>query len=149
MADYLKQGFTSFRGVNTRGSIAFRFVADTFGNESTLAVKASEDNAYAWTLPQKSGTFPISGTFSVDLPAALSNKNVLSTLVTVSGIRAEDGLVVSFQKETGTYTYGGNSTIYILAEATPGNGNITLTFYNPGQGTGYITGLVFGYTAVR
>lgn len=147
--DVLNQGFTSFRGVNTRGSIAFRFVADTYGNESTLAVKPSEDQAYAWKFPQKSGTFPICGTFSVDLPVALSNKQVFSTLVTVSNIRAEDGLTVSFQKETGTYTYGGSTTMYILSGAYPGNGNITLTFQNLGQGTGYLTGLVFGYTAVR
>lgn len=140
--------FTSFKGINFRNT-AFARVEMDGGFNGTLSSPASPDADREWHLPDKSGTFPITGTFSVDLPSVLANKNVYSTIVTVTGIRAEDALTVGFMKESGTYSYGENSTRYILNGAVPGNGSITLNFSNLGQGTGYLDNLIFGYTAAR
>jgi hypothetical protein len=152
MADYTRQGFTSVRGLNTRGSIAFRFVADTYGNESTLAVKPSEDAPYQYYMPQKSGTLPIMGTFQVDIPVVTSTTNIFSTIATVSGIRAEDALVVFLNRGITAgydiFAAGSGSTSRILFGATPGNGNITLGFLNNGLTTSAIS-LVYSYLAMR
>lgn len=148
MANYGGENYTNFKGINFKNTGFIRAELDG-GLNGTLSVKASPDASLAWQFPAKSGTFPITGTFTVDLPTVLTNKQVYSTLVTVSGIRAEDALTVSFVGETGTYTYGGSTTMYILSAAKPGNGNITLTFQNLGQGTGYLDDLIFAYTAAR
>lgn len=147
MASYGGQDFTSFRGVNTKSSIAMRFAADVSGNESTLSVKASLDGPRAFVFPDKSGTFGVTGTFVAQLPAVTSTSSMFSTVVTVAGIRAEDGLVVSLQGGTSA-TYGTATTAKIFYSATPGNGNITLNFMNLGASTGY-TEVVMGYTTVR
>jgi hypothetical protein len=153
MATYGKQDFTSFRGVNIRGSIAFRFPADTIGNESTLTVKPAEDAPYQWYFPQMSGTFPIMGSFVVQLPAIAATTNMLSTVVTVTGIRAEDALTVTMGGGT-TAGYGeanistSGATAKIFFNARAGNGNITLFFVNLGVATGY-TEHVMHYSAVR
>jgi hypothetical protein len=142
MTTYNGQDFTTFRGVNTRGSIALRFVADG-GFEGTLAIKESADQAFAWKLPHKTGTFPIAGTFQVSLPtAAVANGSVVSTIVTVSGIRAEDALTCSLQ---GAFATAGIS----LAGAVPGNGNITLYFSNTSGGILNVLDRTVAYTAAR
>ena len=152
MATYNGQDFTSFRGVNIRSSIAMRFAADVAGNESTLSVRPSLDAARTYFFPDKSGTFPIMGTFLVQYPAVTSTSNVFSTIVTVSGIRAEDALVVQLNRgATAGYdvmAVGSGSTARILNAVTPGNGNITLGFINNGLSTGY-TELVYSYLAMR
>ncbi len=140
--------YTTFQGVNLRTSAGISFEMDG-GFRGTVSVTASPDANRKWSLPDKDGKFPIMGTFTVDLPAALANIAVYSTAVTVAGIRAEDALVVNFLKESGTYTYGATTTRYILNGAVPGNGNITLHFQNLGQGTGYLDDLQFAYLATR
>lgn len=113
--------------------------------EGTLSTSASLEAPRAWQLPNKSGVMPISGSFVVQLPAIATPW--YSTTVTVSGIRANDALVVDLS-ETGTYTYGEQGTKHIKIGAIPTNGGVTLSFYNLGNSTGYIE-LIGSYTAVR
>lgn len=144
MANYGNKSYTSFQNVNLKYD-TIRFENGATGTEGTLSLGANVDGARAWQLPNKSGTMPIAGTFALQLPAAASA--FFSTVVTVSGIRANDGLTVSLS-ETGTYTYGTQGTAHFLQRATPGAGSITLFFQNPGNSTGYIE-LIGSYTAVR
>lgn len=148
MATYSGQDFTSFRGVNTRSSIAFRFAADTDGFQSTLAVKASPDQSYAYYLPQKSGTISLGGTFGVDLPVVASG-GYLSTIVTVANIRAEDGIVVTPQNRDSAAVISARGALFV-ANAVPGNGNITLLLANAfATATVASTQSVFAYSVVR
>lgn len=147
MATYNGQNFTGLTGLYTKGTIALRFAADVSGNESTLSVRPSQDTARAYFFPDKSGTFPITGTFAVQLPAVAATTFAFSTIATVTGIRAEDALTVSLQGGTSA-TYGTETTAKILWSSTPGNGNITMRFINLGAATGY-TEHVFAYTAAR
>lgn len=144
-----KNNYTGFQAVNLKGSGGILFGIND-ANQGTISINsASLEASRNWNLPDKSGVFPISGTFAVQLPAALGNNVWFSTLATVSGIRAEDALTVSFQGEESTsYGYGGTSTKYILLAGKPLNGQIQLDFYNLGQGTGY-TRQIYSYTAVR
>ena len=113
--------------------------------EGTISASAALEGARAWTFPDKSGVLAISGSFLVQLPAIATP--LYSTTVTVSGIRANDALVVDLS-ETGTYTYGEQGTKYIKIGTKPNNGSVTLSFYNLGNATGYIE-LIGSYTAVR
>ena len=148
MAVFGSQNFTSFSGVNIKGSIALRVGGnDTYAG--TLAISGgSLDGARAWAFPNKNGVFPVSGTVAVQLPAAGGNSNYFSTTVTVAGITVEDGITFNLA-ERGTYTYGEQGTRYIFMGAKPTAGGITLSFDNTkGNGTGYID-LVGTWTAVR
>lgn len=151
MADYNGQSMTNFRAVNLRGSIQLR--VDASPAAGTIKADLSEGLDRAWTLPNKSGTFPIMGSFAIQLPAIAATTQIQSTVATVSGIRAEDALTVIVNKgasagygDMNNVTSGG--TARILATAFPGNGNITLTFFNLGVATGYVE-LVCSYLAVR
>ena len=148
MANYNGQNFTSFSGVNVKGSIALRFAADVGGNESTLSVRPSLDTARAWTLPDKSGTLPIMGTFAVQLPTAVGA--FFSTIITAAGIRTEDALVVQLNgANDAARTYGfAQSTGHIITQVVPGNGNFTMYFQNPGNSTAYVD-LRGSYLAMR
>ena len=76
------------------------------------------------------------GTFSVQLPQATGAD--FNTIVTVSGIKAADALVV-FPNKHNSAAYGfENSTGYILTAAEPEDGQIVLYFTNLGQATGYV-----------
>lgn len=146
MPNYGRFNFTGFSGVNLKNTAAVRFEAGNVA--STLSVPTSNEQvARAWSLPDKSGRFPISGTFAIQLPAIAATTFFQSTIATVSGIRAEDGLTVSMQGGVSA-GYGTASTARILHSAVPGNGNITLTFVNIGAATGYVE-LIAAYTAVR
>lgn len=146
MANYGGQDYTGFRAVNLKGSVALR-VGHNDPFQGTLAISGgSLDGNRQWAFPNKSGTFPIAGTFAVQLPALTTN--VFSTIVTVSGITAEDALVVTLRPESPNYVYGSQGTAHVLTEAIPGAGQITLTFWNPGNSTGYIR-LQGSYAAVR
>lgn len=148
MATYSGQDFTSFRGVNFRGSIALRFAADVSGNESTLAVKPSDDTSRAYYFPQKSGTFGITGTFGVDLPIVASS-GYLSTIVTVAGIRTEDAVLVVPQNRDAAGVISARGALFV-ANAVPGNGNITILLVNAfATATVVSTQTVFAYTAMR
>lgn len=147
MANYGGENYTNFRGVNLRNTAIIRAELDG-GFAGTLSVRPSVDDNRAWVFPDKSGTFPIMGTFRVQLPAATTAE--FSTIVTVSGIRSGDALVVQLNGVglAGT-TYGfDNSTGYIITQAVPGNGNLTLFFQNPGNATAYVD-LQASYLAMR
>ena len=142
MATIGGQDYTGFRAISLRGSTQIAVVAD--GAIGTLKAELSEGLSRAWTFPNKSGTFPITGTFTVNMPAITSWGE---TMVTVSGIRAEDALTCSVQNQWTTVTTG--RTFGILTGARPQNGYIYLTFYNP-TGTATLYGdIVVAYTAAR
>ena len=143
MASYLNQDFTTFRGVNTRGTIAMRFAADVDGNQSTLSVQPSLDAARAWKLPDKSGIISLSGTFAVNLPAVAGFGE---TAVTVSGIRREDILSVSIRDMGATVTTGRGFPL--ILGARPENGYIYMTFGTTGTSSLYAD-LVCSYTVAR
>lgn len=132
MATYGGKDYTTFTNVNLKG-----------GN-----LRTETDGGYTFTLPSKSGTAPIMGTFRVQLPTGVAAE--FSTIVTVSGIRAEDAVMVQFNGVgvAGT-TYGfDNSTGYIITQAVPSNGAITLYMLNPGNATAYVD-LTAAYLAMR
>lgn len=150
MATIGNQDYTNFRAVNLRGSSVIRLQAGAVGG--TVRVDHMEADR-AWSFPDKSGRFPIMGTFAVQLPAIAASTQIQSTVVTVSGIRTEDGLAVWLNKGTsGGYgdlnnvTSGGTSRILVRGEA--GAGNITLYFFNLGVATGYVE-YICSYLAVR
>lgn len=139
--------YTGFSGVFLKSTAGIRF--GTYNDVAgTIGIPNDDESARAWRLPAKSGTLPIMGTFAVQLPAA--TKAIYSTIVTVSGIRVEDALVVQLNgANDSTTTYGfGNSTGIILVNSVPGNGNITLFFSNPGNATAYVD-LRASYIAAR
>lgn len=151
MTTFNNNDFTGFKGVNLKGSTQIRIHGDGFSG--TMKADLSEGVDRAWTFPNKSGTFPIMGTFRIQLPAIAASTQIQSTIATVAGIRAEDALTVQVNQgvsagygDMGGITSGG--TARILATAFPGNGNITLTFFNLGVATGYVD-LVCSYLAVR
>ena len=139
------QNFTTFSAVNLKGSAAIRFAMDG-GFESTLSVKPTLEAARSYVFPDKSGTFGVTGTFSVDLPAITSWGE---TAVTVTGLRREDALIVQI-RDMGNGTVTTGRTFPIIAGARPENGYVYLTFYNPtGTATLAITGMVCSYTTAR
>lgn len=147
MAIYGGENFTNFKGVNFKNTAFIRVEGDG-GVASTFSVKPSQDAGRAYIFPDKSGSIPIMGTFQVQLPSIAEVH--YSTAVTVSGIRAEDALIVQFNGVgvAGT-TYGfEQSTGYILKQAVPGNGSIKLYFHNLGNATGY-TDMTMSYLACR
>ena len=152
MANYNGQNFTTLTGLNAKGTIALRFGGGASGSESTLSASSDDEGARAWRLPAKSGTLPIMGTFVVHFPTITSTSNTYSTIVTVAGIRAEDALVVQLNGGTSAgYSVvgmGSGATSKILNSVTPGNGNITLGFFNNGLTTVY-TELIYSYLAMR
>lgn len=150
MATYNGQDYTSFRAVNLRGSTVLRVEAG--GAAGTLSADLSEGLDRAWRFPNKSGSIPIMGTFAVQFPTITSTSNVFSTIVTVSGIRSEDALVVQLNRGVSSgydvLAVGSGATSKILNAVTPGNGQITLGFLNNGVTTGY-TELIYSYLAMR
>jgi hypothetical protein len=153
MANYGGRSFTTFQNLNLRGlqqtaQIASPMIRMEMGGTAankigTMTVNTTYiDQDYAWTLPAKTGTFPISGTFSVDFPAVAATTFNFSTAITVTGIRAEDGLVVSLDSAL-------TSTGRILVGAVPSTNTITLYFVNIGCATNGLYAVTGGYTAVR
>lgn len=145
--NFAGKSYTSFQNVNVKGKDSDNpgsFKVEGGGFHSTLSVNTTYlDANKAITLPSKSGTLPISGTFAVDFTAVAATTFLYTTAVTVSGIRVEDGLTVT----------PNFSTIYssarILIGAVPTADTITLTFANIGAvGLGEYA-KTFGYTAVR
>ena len=139
------QPYTGFRAVNLSGSTAIRIQAGAAAG--TIRAELSENLSRAWTMPNKSGTFPISGTFLAQIPAIAANA-FSRTAITVSGIRVEDGLVVT---EQGDPLLNIGSIIHpaMLIAAKAGNGSITLTFSSPSGTTSAYQEIVMAYTAVR
>ena len=149
MAFYGGESFTNFRAVNLRGSTVVRLQAGAVAG--TVRVDHMEADR-AWSFPDKSGRFPIMGTFAVQLPSIAAATTHYSTIVTVAGVRSEDGLAVWLNGgvSAGYGDIGPTSggTARILWRASPGAGNITLAFLNTGSTTGYVE-WVCSYLAVR
>lgn len=145
MANFGGQNFTSFSGVNIKGSVALRMEGVDIGG--TLRADLSEGLDRAWTLPNKSGTFPISGTFTVNLPAIVAN-DFARTAVTVSGIRVEDAILVTIQGDS-LKNAGAIQHPAVLIAAKAGNGSMTLTFASPSGTTTAYQDIICAYTAVR
>lgn len=139
--------FTNFKGVRLKNTAAIRLVSD--GNAGTLAIK-EYDSDREWFFPNKSGTFPIAGTFTVNMPsvAALSTSG---TNVTISGVRAEDGLICTVQNMGTTLVAQdfGAVGFAFLAGAQAGDGGAYLTFVNPTTTATMLTDYVVAYAAVR
>ncbi len=138
--------FTNFRGVRMRQTAAINITLDG-GFEGTVSVPSGSEANKSWQFPDKSGVLPIMGTFALQLPSATTA--MFSTVVTVSGIRAEDGICVQMMGGKSGSSYGfAQSTGYLVSSAVPGNGNITLYFNNLGNATAYVD-MVMSYLAVR
>jgi len=153
------KNFTNFQNVRLVGSTGggtgvIRFVeggGSSTGDEGTLTILALEASR-SWYLPDKSGVFPIAGSFAIQIPAITSTSSVQSTVVTVAGIRTSDALVVTVNGGTsagyGALNQGGGGSARVLWQALPGAGNITLSFVNLGTTTGY-TEYICSYAAMR
>ena len=147
MAHYGEQNFTSFSAVNLKGSVALRFAGSASGLEGTLSIKSDDEGLRAWQLPAKSGTFPIMGTFTVNLPV-ITGSNFARTAVTVSGIRAEDALIVTVQGDPLKFLGAQQHPAQLIA-ASAGNGSITLTFASLSTTTTAYQDIPCAYVAVR
>jgi len=145
MATYGGFNFTNFKGVNLKNTAAIRIEGDG-GLSGTLSVRAAQDAARAWTLPDKSGTFGVMGTFDVHLPA-ITGGNWEETSVVVSGIRLEDALVVTVQDTFNTVTT--DRPMAFLAGARPTNGGIHLTFMAPSATATIYNELICAYVVMR
>ena len=145
MANYGGFNFTGFRGVNLRNSAAVRLEGDG-GFVGTLSVRAAQDANREWMLPDKSGTVPIAGTFTVQLPAIVGG-NWGETSVVVAGIRVEDALVCSVTDTFNTVTT--ERVQAFLAGSSPRNGGIHLTFMNPSASATIYNELILAYCAAR
>jgi len=144
MATYSGFDFTTVRGVNLKNSAAIRVQSEGFTH--TVGVKNAADQDLAWYFPQKSGTFPIAGTFEVNLPA-MTAATEYGTNVTITGIRVEDGLVCSIQKMG---TTGLSERAYpLIAGVQPGAGGALITFFNPSASATVYSDLTIAYAAVR
>ena len=141
------QPYTGFRGVNLKGSTYIRLEGGG-ATAGTLTFDSSENISRAWRFPNKSGTFPVSGTFTVGLPA-IAASSYGETAVTVSGIRREDALVVTIQNLGGTTVTATNRTYPFIAGARAENGYTYLTFYNPSTTATTAAEIVLAYAAVR
>ena len=146
--------YTNFENVRlygtTSGTGNIRFAGQN-ASEGTLTI-TTLDGARYWELPNKSGRFPIMGSFAIQVPAIAATTSMQSTVVTVGGITAPDALVVQVNGGTsagyGAINQGGGGSARVLFQALPGAGNITLTFVNLGTATGY-TEYVCSYLAMR
>lgn len=145
MATYSGVNYTNFVAVNLRGSANFRFAVDAAAGTFRADLGEGLDRAYVF--PNKSGTFPISGTFTVNLPA-IASTDFARTSVTVSGIRIEDGLVVTVQGDS-LKNAGAIQHPAVLIAAKAGNGSIGLTFSSPSGTTTAYQDIICAYTAVR
>lgn len=146
MATYGNQNYTNFGAVNLKGSTNVRLQAGAAAG--TIRVDLSEGIDRAWTFPNKSGTFPISGTFLVQIPAITTGAGFTRTAVSVTGIRTEDALVIT-QMGDPLLQAGAVQHPAILLAAKAGNGSVTLTFANPGATATAYQEIVCAYTAVR
>ena len=143
------RSFTSFQNVNLKGndktgstdSGIVRIQAGGFATTVSLNTTYLDANR-ALTFPAKSGTMPISGTFSVDFPAIAATTFNFSTAVTVTGLRVEDAVTVTLNGAQA-------STARILVGAVPTADTLTLYFVNIGAAANGLYTVTGAYTAVR
>lgn len=141
------QDYTNFRAVNLRGSTTIRLAGtDVAGTVRVDHIEADR----AWSFPDKSGRFGVSGTFTVNVPAISAN-SVHSTNVAVSGIRTEDAVICAIQNTFATIgtTNWAVRGIAGLVGAQAANGGVHLTFANFAATATVYADLTIGYTAVR
>ena len=148
MATYGGQDYTGFRAVSLIGSAIIR--AWSGSSAGTVSVDLGEGLDRAWKLPNKSGTFGVSGTFTVNVPA-IAAFSVHSTNVTVAGIRTEDAVIAAVQ---GTFATIGTTSwavrgYAVLGGAEAANGGMHLTFVNFADTATVYKDVIVGYTAVR
>ena len=144
MANFGGFNFTGFRGVNLKNTAIIR--VDSDGVAGTLAMKEL-DTARQWFLPNKSGTFPISGTFTINLPAIVAG-DFSRTAVAVTGIRTEDAVLVTIQGDP-LKNLGAIQNPAQLIATSAGNGSLTLTFASLGGTTTAYQDIICAYTSVR
>lgn len=144
--------YTNFRNVRVRGqgtpqssngaAGTVDFVDATGAVEGTLSIGSNLDAGRAWSFPNRSGRFTTGGTFTVDFPAIAATTFTFSTVVTVTGITAQDGITVTSMDALAT-------TARILVGAAPGAAQITLYFVNIGAAANGLYSQKFAYTATR
>lgn len=144
MATYGGQDYTGHKAVNLENSVSIRIWSGSAAG--TFKADLSEGIDRAYTFPNKSGTFGVSGTFTVNLPAVTAS-TTSNTNVVVTGIRTEDGVIASMQNMT---TTGMSERGFVfLGAATPANGGLNLTFVNPTLTATVYKDIIIAYTAVR
>lgn len=150
MAHFGGFNFSTFSGINLKNTAYLRLQINA--QAGTLSVNESYgDSSRAWNFPNKSGTFPIMGTFAVQLPAIAANTHIFNTSVTVSGVRTEDGLIVQVNKgaSAGYAVTGSGVSARILTFAEAQNGSVLLTFANVSAAATAYVELIASYVAVR
>lgn len=150
MSNYGGFNFTGFGGVNLKNTAAIRFANNSgtsINTAGTIAIPNDDEGDRAWTFPAKSGTFPIMGTFTVSVPVIAAGA-FSRTAVTISGIRTEDGVVVTVQGDP-LKNAGATQNPAQLIAASAGNGSLTLTFASLGGTTTAYQEVPCAYVAVR
>jgi hypothetical protein len=159
MATYNGSQYTDFQNVNLKGSgtgstVGFPNTPGALrikfnGFASTVSIgTATLDQAFAVSFPNKSGTMPIAGTFSVDLPIVASS-GYLSTIVTVAGIRVEDGVTLTPQNNGASGALASARGALVVVDVLPGNGNLTINFANVFATATIARTSIYSFTAVR
>jgi len=149
------KNFTNFpnlrvKGDGNAGPGAVRFASNSSFEQVLQGNATYTDADKTITMPAKTGSVGVSGTFTVNLPA-ITAAQTYSTNVTVSGIRTEDAVVCAVQNTFTTTTLSdhANNGVGVLIGCSAGNGGVNLTFVNPTATATIYEDLVLGYTAVR
>lgn len=132
----LGTGFLRMTNVGSSPYGTFRIRSSTYFDTDT-----------AYQFPAKSGIFPIMGTFNVQLPVIVAG-DFSRTAVSVTGIRSEDGLVVTIQGDP-LKNLGAVQNPAQLIACAAGNGSISLTFASLGGTTTAYQEIPCAYVAVR
>jgi len=141
------QEFPYLRVAGAGLSIGTGFIEVVRGSfSSTMSVGSTQDANYAVVMPSMSGTVPVCGTFTVQMPAiaagAFSGTNVVLT-----GARADAALVCTIQNTFKTVTTDRGSAA--LIGAVPAAGYAHLTFFNFGTTATIPNTVVCSYAMTR
>lgn len=147
--------YTNFKNLRVKGDREgsgspgiIRFVA-TDALESTLSVNTTyQDSSYRWYLPAKTGQLGVSGTFTVNL-LGVGAGSFISTAAVVSGIRAEDGLIVTMMGGAYETAVTTNRGFTILGSSRPTATGIEMVFLNPTATASAGASFTVAYTAIR
>ena len=85
------------KGDGNKGPGAVRFQSTTDYEQTVQGDATYTDQDMTITLPAKSGKIALGGTFLVSFPAGNAINSVISTAVTITGLRVEDGVTATFQ----------------------------------------------------
>lgn len=149
MATYGANDYTTVKALNMRGSGGIRVGGFDGGGAGTLYLGATtNEGARAWGFPDKSGTFGISGSFTVNLPAISANGYLSTTVTGLTNVRAEDALIIVPQTGSGVAVASARGAV-VITEVQPQNGGAILLFWNI-TGTATIPQTnAYAFTAVR